>query len=58
MSENANRPTQGPLRRLTRFMARDAIWWISPILILIVLLGALVVVVEGSSLAPLVYSMF
>jgi hypothetical protein len=39
-------------------MARDAIWWISPILVLIVLAGVFLIVVEGSSLAPLMYSMF
>jgi hypothetical protein len=41
-----------------RFNKKDLIWWISPILILLVLLAVFLVVVEGSSLAPLVYEMF
>jgi len=32
--------------------------WISPILILLVLIGVFLVVVEGSALAPMIYDMF
>lgn len=58
MPGKTNRPPRGRLRRFASFMARDAIWWISPILVLIVLAGVFLIVVEGSSLAPLMYSMF
>jgi hypothetical protein len=40
------------------FLKKDLIWWISPILILFVLLGIFLIVVEGSTLAPLIYEMF
>lgn len=53
-----SRPTGGPLRKVLRFMSRDLIWWLSPILVLFVLAVAFLVVVEGSSLSPLIYSMF
>lgn len=33
-------------------------WWIVPIAILLLLLGALLLVTQGSPLAPLIYSIF
>ena len=46
------------LARAWRFMARDKVWWISPILLLFVLLSMFLILVEGSTIAPLMYSMF
>lgn len=33
-------------------------WWLAPIVILLVLLGALIVFTEGSALAPFIYTFF
>lgn len=33
-------------------------WWLAPIMILLVLLGALIVFTEGSALAPFIYTFF
>jgi len=33
-------------------------WWLTPIVILLVLLGALLVLTEGSALAPFIYALF
>jgi len=33
-------------------------WWLTPIIIFLVLLGALVVLTEGSAIAPLIYTLF
>jgi hypothetical protein len=33
-------------------------WWLTPIIILLVLLGALIVLTEGSALAPFIYALF
>ena len=33
-------------------------WWLAPIIIILVLLGALIVVTEGSALAPFIYTLF
>ncbi len=33
-------------------------WWLMPIVILLVLLGALIVFTEGSALAPFIYTLF
>ena len=33
-------------------------WWLTPIIIFLVLLGALIVFTEGSALAPFIYALF
>jgi Family of unknown function (DUF5989) len=33
-------------------------WWIAPILILLLTLGLILVLTEGSALAPFIYSLF
>ncbi|MFY0593907.1 DUF5989 family protein [Roseivirga sp.] len=46
------------LRELFRFMAVRKRLWLAPIIIVLLLLGVLIVFVEGSAIAPFVYSMF
>ena len=33
-------------------------WWLAPIIILLVLFGALIVLTEGSAIAPFIYTLF
>jgi len=33
-------------------------WWLAPIVIVLVLLGALIVLSEGSAVAPFIYTIF
>ncbi|MCC6774259.1 MAG: hypothetical protein IT360_23945 [Gemmatimonadaceae bacterium] len=33
-------------------------WWLAPVIIVMVLLGTLLVVAQGSALAPFVYAIF
>jgi hypothetical protein len=33
-------------------------WWLAPILIVLLLVGALLVVAQGSALAPFIYTIF
>ena len=33
-------------------------WWLGPIVLVLVLLGLLIVLVEGSALAPFIYTLF
>jgi hypothetical protein len=40
------------------FMKEDKLWWMSPILVLLLIVGSLLIVVQGSALAPLIYAMF
>ena len=45
-------------RELFQFMNQDKLWWISPILVLLLVMSVFLIVVEGSALAPLIYAMF
>jgi len=38
-------------------MARKK-WWLLPIIIILVLLGALILFTEGSAVAPFIYTLF
>jgi hypothetical protein len=33
-------------------------WWLTPIVVILVLLGALIILSEGSALAPFIYALF
>jgi len=33
-------------------------WWLAPIVILLVLLGTLIILTEGSAVAPFIYALF
>lgn len=33
-------------------------WWLAPIVIFLILLGALIIFTEGSALAPFIYTLF
>ena len=33
-------------------------WWLAPIVIILILLGALIVLTEGSAVAPFIYTIF
>ncbi|MFQ5454949.1 MAG: DUF5989 family protein [Nitrospirota bacterium] len=33
-------------------------WWLTPIIIFLLLLGALIIFTEGSALAPFIYTLF
>ncbi len=33
-------------------------WWLAPIVLFMVLLGALIVLTEGSAVAPFIYTLF
>ncbi len=40
------------------FMRQNKKWWILPIVIFLLLLGALILLTQGSPLAPLIYTLF
>ena len=33
-------------------------WWLTPIILFLVIFGALIVLTEGSALAPFIYALF
>jgi len=45
-------------RELWGFLKVRKKWWLAPILIFLILLGALIVLAEGSALAPFIYTLF
>jgi hypothetical protein len=40
------------------FLRHRKKWWLVPIVIFLVLLGALIVLTEGSAIAPFIYAIF
>lgn len=46
------------LKELWAFMRSRKKYWLLPILIMIVLLGVLIVMTEGSAIAPFIYTLF
>lgn len=41
-----------------QFLKERKKWWLAPIVVFLVLLGALIVLTEGSALAPFIYALF
>ncbi len=46
------------LSELWMFMRVRKKWWLAPLLVILILLGVLIVVTEGSALAPFIYTLF
>jgi hypothetical protein len=46
------------LKDLWAFMRERKKYWLAPIILVMVLLGALIVFAQGSSLAPFIYTLF
>lgn len=40
------------------FLRERKKWWLTPIIIFLILLGALIIFSEGSALAPFIYTLF
>ena len=40
------------------FLKERKKWWLAPIVIFLVLFGALIVLTEGTALAPFIYALF
>jgi hypothetical protein len=45
-------------REFFGFLKNRKKWWLMPIVILLVLLGVLIVLTEGTALAPFIYALF
>ncbi len=46
------------LKELWRFLRVRKKYWLFPIVIMMVLLGALIVMTQGSAIAPFIYTLF
>jgi membrane protein YdbS with pleckstrin-like domain len=43
---------------LLQYMNQDKLWWISPIVALLVIVSVFLILIEGSAVAPFIYAMF
>jgi hypothetical protein len=48
----------GLVREFGLFLKEDRTWWLAPIMIVLVCLGAFIIFVQGSALAPFIYALF
>ena len=46
------------LREFWEFLKVSKKWWLAPIVIFLLLLGALIILTEGSAVAPFIYVLF
>jgi hypothetical protein len=46
------------LKELWQFLRERKKWWLLPIIIFLVLIGGLLILTQGSALAPFIYSIF
>ena len=46
------------LKELWAFMRVSKKWWLGPIFITLILLGLLIVLTQGSAVAPFIYTLF
>jgi len=46
------------LREFWGFLRVRKKWWLAPVVIILVLLGFILVLTEGSALAPFIYTLF
>jgi len=45
-------------REFLAFLKEEKKWWIAPLVVMVVLLGALVIFAQSSALAPFIYTVF
>ena len=46
------------IREFWEFLKGRKKWWLMPIVMMLLLLGALIVLTEGSAIAPFIYTLF
>lgn len=46
------------LKDLWEFMRERKVYWIAPVVIILVLLGGLIILTQGSAVAPFIYTLF
>ena len=58
MAFEDSREKLGILGELWAFMKVRKKWWLGPIIVMLVLLGLLLVLTQGSAVAPFIYTLF
>ena len=55
--EHAEDDSPGLIREFWDFMMQNKVWWIAPIMVVLLLLGGLLLL-SGTGAAPLIYTLF
>jgi hypothetical protein len=58
MAFEESREKLGLIRELWAFMRVRKKWWLGPIMLMLGLLGLLVVLTQGTAVAPFIYTLF
>ncbi len=58
MAFEESREKLGIIGELWAFMRVRKKWWLGPIVLVLVLFGALIVLTQGSAVAPFIYTIF
>jgi hypothetical protein len=58
MAFEGSREKFGIIHELWAFMKVRKKWWLGPIVVMLVLLGLLVVITQGTVVAPFIYTLF
>jgi hypothetical protein len=48
----------GVMGELLRFMAERKLWWLMPMVVLLLLVGILLIFAQSSAIAPFIYTLF
>lgn len=48
----------GIIREFWQFLRERKRWWLAPIVLFLLILGAVLIFAKGSALAPFIYSLF
>ncbi|MBI3380298.1 hypothetical protein HY029_06110 [Candidatus Gottesmanbacteria bacterium] len=46
------------IRELLSFLWKERLWWLIPMIIILILLGILMIFSQGSAIAPFIYTIF
>lgn len=46
------------IKEFIEFLMKRKKWWLTPIVLMMLLLGALIVLTQGSAIAPFIYTLF
>ena len=58
MAFKDSREKMGLVSELWAFMKVRKKWWLGPIVVMLVLLGLLIVLTQGTAVAPFIYTLF
>ncbi len=48
----------GVVRELLSYLWQEKLWWMIPMIIVLLLFGALLIFAQGSAIAPFIYTLF